>query len=85
MGMTNNEKALELVQKCLDDWPYAATRVVDIMKRLEQVKALLKEQEAVRPVKQIEQTEWTVCSNCRNHIISKWIFCPYCGKPVKWE
>ena len=42
--MTNNEKALELVQKCLDDWPYAATRVFDIMKRLEQVKALLKEQ-----------------------------------------
>ena len=43
--MTNNEKALELVQKCLDDWPYAATRVFDIMKRLEQVKVLLKEQQ----------------------------------------
>ena len=43
--MTNNEKALELVQKCLDDWPYAATRVIDIMKRLEHVKALLEEQE----------------------------------------
>ena len=47
--------------------------------------SLLKEQEAVRPVKQIEQTEWTVCGNCRNHIISKWIFCPYCGKPILWE
>lgn len=47
--------------------------------------ALLKKQEAVRPVKQIEQTEWTVCGNCRNHIISKWTFCPYCGKAVKWE
>jgi hypothetical protein len=46
---------------------------------------LLKEQEAVKPVKQIEQTEWTVCGNCRNHIISKWIFCPYCGRSVKWE
>lgn len=44
--------------------------------------ALLKEQDAVRPVKQIEQTEWTVCGNCRNHIISKWIFCPNCGKPI---
>ena len=43
--MTNNEKALELVQKCLDDRPYAATMVIDIMKRLEQVKVLLKEQE----------------------------------------
>lgn len=46
---------------------------------------LLKEQEVVKPVKQIEQTEWIVCSNCRNHIISKWIFCPYCGRPVEWE
>lgn len=43
--MTNNE-ALKLVQECLDDWPYAATRVVDIMTRLEKVKELLKEQEA---------------------------------------
>jgi hypothetical protein len=41
----NNTEALELVQKCLDDWPYAATRVVDIMTRLEKVKELLKEQE----------------------------------------
>ena len=45
----------------------------------------LKKQEAIEPVKQIEQTEWTVCGNCHNHIISKWIFCPYCGRPVKWE
>ena len=46
--------------------------------------SLLKEQEAVEPVKQVEQTEYTVCGNCRNHLISKWIFCPYCGKRVKW-
>jgi len=46
---------------------------------------LLKKQEAVKPIKQIEQNEWTVCGNCRNHIISKWIVCPYCGRSVKWE
>ena len=45
----------------------------------------LKKQEAIEPIKQIEQTEWTVCGNCRNHIISKWIFCPYCGRSIKWE
>lgn len=47
--------------------------------------ALLKEQEAVKPVKQVEQTEWTVCGNCRNHLISKWIICPNCGRKVKWD
>lgn len=45
---------------------------------------LLKEQEAVKPVKQIEQTEWTVCGNCGKHIISKWQYCPYCGKKMWW-
>lgn len=47
--------------------------------------AMLKEQEPVEPIRQIEQTEWTVCGNCRNHIISKWAVCPYCGRSVKWE
>jgi len=46
---------------------------------------LLKEQEAVKPVKQIEENEWTVCGHCHKHIISNWIACPYCGKAVKWE
>lgn len=46
---------------------------------------LLKEQEAIKPVKQIEEHEWTVCGYCREHLISKWMFCPYCGRPVKWE
>lgn len=45
----------------------------------------LKEQKSVKPIKQIEQTEWTVCGDCRNHLISKWRFCPYCGKAVKWD
>lgn len=46
---------------------------------------LLREQEPVRPVKQIEQTEWTVCGHCHKHLISKWVFCPYCGRAVKWD
>ena len=51
----------------------------------EEILALLKEQEAIKPVKQIEEHEWTVCGYCREHLISKWMFCPYCGRPVKWE
>jgi len=92
--MTNNEKALELVQKCLDDWPYAATRVIDIMERLEQVKALLKEQEAVEPI--FEQDSM-VCGVCGHEVIwqkmlgdgiwadEKLDYCPHCGRLVKWE
>ena len=79
MGMTNNEKALELVQKCLDDWPYAATRVFDIMKRLEQVKVLLKEQE---PVKPIRLENWWKCPECGQNIVANMKYCPGCGRKV---
>ena len=73
-----NER-LERLATVLDEiMPRCALLVRDAL-------TLLKEKEAVKPVKQIEQAEWTVCSNCRNHIISKWAFCPYCGRPVKWE
>lgn len=47
--------------------------------------AMLKAQEPVEPMKRIEETEWTVCGCCKSHIISKWSFCPYCGKAVKWN
>ena len=47
--------------------------------------ALLKEQEAVKVEKRKEETEWNVCSNCGGHLISKWTFCPYCGRTVKWD
>ena len=56
-----------------------------IMEYIDDVIALLKKQEAVEPARQIEQTEWIVCGNCRKHIISKWTFCPYCGRQVKWN
>lgn len=89
--MTNNEKALELVQKCLDDWPYAAIRVIDIMKRLEQVKALLKEQGAVEARKKNDgkpqpwTSWWYVCGDCGQEIEYHDRFCRWCGRAVKWE
>jgi len=87
--MTNNEKALELVQKCLDDWPYAATRVIDIMKRLEQVKALLKDQEP-KPVELHTNsygTKFYFCPKCKRELFHtrNLNFCERCGQAVKWE
>ena len=61
------------VKKLIDDAP-----TIDAL-------ALLKEQEAVEPKKQIEETEWIVCGHCNGHIIHKWKFCPSCGRSVKWD
>lgn len=89
--MTNNEKALELVQKCLDDWPYAATRVFDIMKRLEQVKVLLKEQPEqkhghwIRSPKFLPETQCSVCKNTYVGDCRTFKFCPECGARMDEE
>ena len=47
--------------------------------------AILLEQDAVKPREQEETRTWTVCGNCSQHLISKWLWCPYCGKRVKWD
>lgn len=47
--------------------------------------AMLKEQEPVKPREQEETRTWTVCGNCSQHLISKWLWCPYCGRKVKWD
>lgn len=92
--MDAREKALELVQKCLDDWPYAAIRVVDIMTRLEQVKVLLKAQEPdeTRLVRHYSRPNvyadlWLHCEKCGGRVDDRYKpkFCPECGKKVKWE
>ena len=49
------------------------------------VVAILKEHESVKPVRRTEEIEWTVCGFCEKHLISKWAFCPYCGRAVKWD
>lgn len=45
----------------------------------------LKEQEPVEPREQEETRVWTICGNCSQHLISKWLWCPYCGRKVKWD
>ena len=43
----DREKVIELLQACLDDWPYAAVRVCTIMNRIKDALALLKEQPVI--------------------------------------
>ena len=43
--MNEHEQAIHLLKLCLEDWPYAATRVPTIMHRIQEALSLLKEQE----------------------------------------
>ena len=52
------------------------------------VLALLKEQEAVKPGKEHSSsgvTWWNVCGNCKTAINPNDKFCHECGKPILWE
>lgn len=87
------KEALGLVQRCLDDWPYAATRVIPIMNRLEKVKELLLKEQEPKQVK-TDMYGNAYCPWCstdrtiemgllRLHLGTR--FCPYCGKAVNWD
>lgn len=43
--MNNVEEAIFLLQQCLDEWPYAAITVEQIMSRIQKSVGLLKEHE----------------------------------------
>lgn len=92
--MDDREKVLKGLECCIDplkarcpECPYYPCYDEDTTseKLLADSLALLKEQEPVKVVRRIEETEWNVCSNCGGHIISKWKWCPYCGRKVKWD
>ena len=73
--------------KCYD-CPYMSER--DDKKCVERlgadVLALLKEQEAVKPIRKLAYTKqgW-FCGNCDNRLNRNGKYCSFCGKPVLWE
>ena len=48
--------------------------------------ALLKEQEAVKPIRKLAYTKqgW-FCGNCDNRLNRNGKYCSFCGKPILWE
>ena len=39
----------------------------------------------VNVVRRKEESEWNCCENCGSHVISKWKWCPYCGRGLVWK
>lgn len=83
--MTNQEAINRIEQHMrihfVSEYPHA----VYITEALNMAIEALKAREPMEPQKQIEQREWTVCGNCKNHLIYKWKYCGYCGHEVKWN
>ena len=86
--MTDTEKAISLLQQCLDERPYAAVRVSQIMSCIQEAVELLKEQEPVKPEQYlIGQPEYKFyrCPVCKVAWYYKGNYCLNCGRAVKWD
>ena len=77
--MTDIEKAIYLLQQCLDERPYAAVRVSQIMSCIQEAVGLLKEQEPVKPAPGM------LCGECGCRIYQDANYCYNCGRLVKWD
>lgn len=90
--MADREKVIKGLEACLDEadctkcykdgpgFGYACRESL-----MRDALVALKEQEAVEPREQEETRTWIVCGNCFQHLISRWLWCPYCGRKVKWR
>ena len=60
-----------------------------IYRTIQDALALLKAQEPVRVGKKIKAGDVVLdfysCGHCKNAIRKPWRYCPFCGRPVKWE
>lgn len=86
------------IYECFDECPYEYGGAVtleycrsDLMRdalellKEQQEPTVPEQQEPIAPKQQEETHMWTVCGNCSQHLISKWMYCPYCGRKVKWD
>lgn len=93
--MANFNKVVKGLECCDDtsrdtlnceECPYREADTCSAIKRLhDDALALLREHDAIEPREQEETRTWIVCGNCSQHLISKWLWCPYCGRKVKWK
>lgn len=91
--MSDMEKVIkeltEIYDEAYDRWvhrPYIEDTLVTLIRDgIPDALTALREQEPIKPREQEETRTWTVCGNCSQHLISKWLWCPYCGKRVKWD
>lgn len=91
----NMEKVIKGLECCLKEsdhlysnpcngCPYEGQECVDRMKA--DALVLLKEQEAVEPRRIDGKRNHSIkCGNCNYDLLTGYMFCPHCGRAVKWE
>ena len=93
--MPDREKVIFDIERCICHVPdacrdcshYKHGEYLDCMEELlKDALAMLKEQEAVEP-RRIDgkRNHFIKCGNCNYDLLTGYLFCPHCGKAVKWD
>lgn len=93
--MTDREKTINGLEKLREDLGYGlpdrSNVVMEYLNSLTDAIALLKDQEAIPPVRENDgelgevAQWWYVCGVCKRGMDYHDKFCRWCGRPVKWE
>lgn len=88
--MPDREKVLKALKHCISEitcrrCPYEKIECTITLKK--DVLALLKEQEAVRPIPPTDESDLWRCGGCNNQLFrcTRQRYCEMCGQEVKWE
>ena len=85
--MTNKERVIKGLEVHTDaysfcrDCPYQEQRRCQYL-LMDDALELLKEQEAVKPIR---LENWWKCPSCSGNIVANMNYCPRCGRIVKWN
>lgn len=92
--MNNREKIISAIEKAKkQSEEYAQDRIIVPFKEADMILALLKEQEPIEPITSDgDDLYWQpgdedyACGACGEELAgSWWVYCPYCGRKVKWD
>ena len=83
----NNESCIQTIE-LLRNLALNIHGVIDVVddRNCNDIIALLKEQDAVKPIRKLAYTKqgW-FCGNCDNRLNRNGKYCSFCGKPILWE
>ena len=97
--MADREKVIKGLEHCANEADCRGCVYQEQMKGrsdgcdcMREALAMLKEQEAVKPIKMQRMDNFSyfvsyfLCGNCRYELVGKDVmFCSHCGRSVKWE
>ena len=86
MDRENVIKGVHDARRYLEDREWVDKSVGIHIDALNDALVLLKEQEAVQP-RRIDgkRNHFIKCGNCNYDLLTSYMFCPHCGKAVKWD